>query len=791
MSDQKFDEVIERLAPAAYAQAKRPPAGPKVTVKPTIAPGTIRVGESLAEAGKGLLKMAEAPMDILNDPETGRPMTGEKMWDNLKSLGLNITEPFKQLSDRPDSEFQRYLNLHPEQANKGGKDAWKATNFLSAMFGGDPDQAWKDFQAGMYTSGLASLFTVPVATIGTGAATKKLIGGEESVATTGRHAVKEDENLAALMGKTQSDRTPIYGEVRDNVWVAQQVKPLLKQWLQESGYVDQRSLEERMVHPDFFSERATQSIKGWRTGAFPYRRGAKWFQRVEPAFDAAGNPTGKFVSNIRAGARRALEASSGAVDIADRPFRQIAKEYATDPIKDIKPQIIDDLLKSAAEEEKSNPALAKAIYNLADRVDDASNIGELNDLKITANKKIKNALTGVPGKTIGATADTIYAWKIAGDSIRQYMYPKLSELSGVDLREFGAREQAAIRFRDGIHATYFSDVDPSQASEVAKGYLGNLEHGSLWERHVAKRLFRLEREPMGEFNLWFKQGIGKIGKGGTVEKVETIPVEQKALPPSSQVPISKTYGQGPRDSFSVVPIRDVGSEPGGQPMFRVGGGIPQELITPYETTTRRQYAGTREVPNPEYEPFEPSSHKGRSTEDNPAFVKDRYTAPKERRTEIGPKGSITPERSFTGEPTKKETVWQLFPESTGGDVSRTGPGTMYTTDPQVAYQAMKRLQDYVGGGAGGRNITPYAALPSDLQGQIQSAIADLDRQLTQYSAYKGAKAPRRVKVTPGKAGTIQKPRRITRYGGAATISQGARKETKKEDEELRKKAVNE
>jgi hypothetical protein len=789
LSDRKFDETIERLAPAAYAQAKRPAAGPKTKVEPTSDAGTVRAASGIVELGKGIADQLGAPMAILNDPETGRPMTGKKIWDSTLNFGKGLTDPFRQLTDRPDSEFQRYLQSHPEANKEGGaKEAWKSLNFTSALFGGDPDQAWRDFGAGMYTSGLASMFTVPAATIGAGKLLKKVVGGSESSEATGRHAVKEDESLAAMIGKSQADRTPIYGEVHDNLWIAQQVRPLLKQWLQESGYVDQRSLEERVVHPDFFSESpATKSMKGRFTGSFPVRRGAKWFQRVEPAFDAQGNPTGKFVSNIRAGARRALEASSGAVDIADRPFRKIAQEYAADSIKDIKPKIIDDLMNSAAEEEKAaNPQLARALYNLADRVDDAKNIGELNDIKITANKKIKGALSGVPGKTIGASADTIYAWKIAADSIRQFMYPKLSEISGVDLRQYGAREAAAIRFRDGIHATYFADVDPSQAAEVAKGYLGNLEHGSLWERHVAKRALRFEREPAGEFNLWFKQGVGKLGEGATGEKVEVAPVEQKALPSSSQAPIHRVYGKGQADSFSAVPVRDMTTSSPGEPMFRVNGGIPQELITPYERSTRMEYAGTREVPNPSYEPFEPSSHKGRTgVGGDPAFHKDYYTPPKERKLEIGPKGSITPDRSFTGSPTKRETVWQMIPETSGGDVSRVGPGTMYTTDPQMAYQAMKRLQDYVARAGGGRNITPYAALPSDLQQQIQNSIADLDRQLTQYSAYRGAKPPRRVKITPAKSGRLDKPRRVGRYAGAAVAGQSAPKEDQKEETETR------
>jgi hypothetical protein len=40
-------------------------------------------------------------------------------------------------------------------------DAWRLVNFLSALMGGDPNQAWEDFGAGSYGTGVARLFTVP------------------------------------------------------------------------------------------------------------------------------------------------------------------------------------------------------------------------------------------------------------------------------------------------------------------------------------------------------------------------------------------------------------------------------------------------------------------------------------------------------------------------------------------------------------------------------------------------------------------------------------------------------
>jgi hypothetical protein len=747
----QVNRIAERIYPEAYAKHERAPKPPTLKME-TKQVGLTRTLAGPAETATGIGHM----LSLFPRLQSGQITDAEFSSEVLGYLS-SYAEPFRQLST--NTEFQRMVERGHPQATKGEIEVndsvmtGRAINFLSAFFGGDPDQAWKDFQQGEWSGGLASMFAVPVLTLGTAALLKKPMTEEKPTTKTGKAAVKANETLGALIGDTQSLHSGIAGEVHDRPWIANQTRDLLKQAMREMGYTDELPFYKRFQA--FFSGEPLQTTQGRWTGAFPSRRSVLGAQRIEhgTAFDVHGNPTPEFLNNLREGNKRILRIASKAVDISHRPFDHVVSEYGTDSIADIKPSIIQTLKDAALDAEKTgNKSQSGALNALAETINKARNIRELNDIKVESNKMIQGALDGtIPGQMIGSTAESIYAWKIAGDAIRQSMYPKLEALSGVDLRKFGEREGAAIAMRDGLYRTYFTEIDPAEAKAVALGYLGNLsESHSLFKHHLVRRALRLIPEPPGEFNLWFREGVGKLGKGGRAESIETVPLEQRFLP-ASEAPGSA------------------------QPFFRIEMGIPEEIIYGKGVTKPgMRYVGEGEVPTGTDAPmaggsrYQQTLETGTTEKTIPEQIFGRSEA-KKRQDAVGKSGQAVPERLFTGKKTKKESRWQYMTGSQEPtETTKTvGPGVIHTNDPKLAYNAMVNLRGYISGVYNYGNVTPFEALPSDIQARHLKALQDLQRQLGQYAIYRYGKTPRRVQITPAKEGKVTKTHKLARYGGAA------------------------
>lgn len=839
---EQINSVIERIYPEAYAKHARAPKPPKeLEMKETAHPSLTAAGAGLANIPAGIEQNMVEADKVDKAIREGKIGAFEGNYDYIKKMLKGVTAPLTEGMEG-NTAYDEYVKKHPELAgNFEAQSLFRGINLISGFTGGDPNEAWRNFESGQFQEGLTRLLAIPAVTLGAGKLAKGGLSEEEAVTPKGREAVNSQERLGALIGVRRPLQDAIGGEVRDSVWVAEQVQPLARQVLERAGYTDRAPLADRISA--FFSGEPTKSMTGRRTGAFPPRRGAMIFQRIEqePAFDIHGRPTMRFVSNVRAGARRALQVSSEMVNLAHEPFDEVVGQYSSNSVADIKAPIVQGLRDAAKEAGMTkNTAQADALNGLADHIDNhIHSVGELNDMKIMANKKIQDALDGLPGQQIGATADSVYAWKIAGDAIREHLYPKLEQLSGVDLRPFGMRERAAIIFRDGIYATYFSEIDPTQAREVALGYFANLEHGSLWERHILKRAGRLDLEPAGKFNLWFRKGVGKLGKGGKVESVETVPIAQRFLPPSEAtganqpffriqagIPEEILYGKAvtrpemryagqqeveiPEEVPKPKPTPQTSTEAAGSSGTTAGAKFDADVFKQVQAehpdwtlSQQLQEAGKRAIETtgrkstPQLPPSVPETHApmkggsryqqtletGTTEKTIPEQTFGRSEA-KKRQDAVGKSGQTIPERIFTGRKTRKESRWQYLTSSQEPTerVSVAGPGVIHTNDPKLAFNAMVGLRDYISGKTP-KNMTPFAALPSDLQETYRNALTDLQRQLGQYAIYRmGGKAPRRVKITPEVPGKITKTRAAARYGTAIYAGGVGRTEAKRAEE---------
>lgn len=596
LSDINFDNMIEKIAPEAYAVNKRSgPAQVKVQEEPATGrfwetgPTATRVEETVSSAVEGVARAATLPGRL----QTGQVAPYEGM-EEAKSIGKGLVSP---LLNPPTAGMNEFFERHPEVGGpeqQNLKAFGTMANYVAGIFGGDPDQAWRDWSAGMWGPGFASLLTGPALTYAGGKALKGL-SPEGSPAMSPRETAVANERLASLL----SVQNALGDKFPDRVAVVAEVRPMLSQALNELGISDKAPLRDRVGA--FFGDKAVGSIQGNWTGAFPGRRSILGMHRLEaePVVDATGQPRTNWTSGIRAGARRTLDVANKVVDIAQRPFDQIVGRYGEEGVNDIKPLIVQDLSAMAADANKmGNKGQANALLAMQGVVKEARNIQELNQIKVNSNKMIQDALGGTPGQQIGQTAENIYAWRLLGDAIRDHMYSKLQKLSGVDLQPFGQRERAAIIFRDGLYGTYLNDVDPSQATSVAKGYLGSIEHGSLWERHIIQRAGRLTPEPAGQYNQAFRKGLGKVGEGGKAEGIEPVPFRQMrpGLPPS--------------ESYS-------------PPFFEIPAGIPEEFLHgPSVVGGQKRYAGQQIIDIPE----EPRSRYPQAEEDAQAAERDRRQA---------------------------------------------------------------------------------------------------------------------------------------------------------------------
>lgn len=745
-------------APNPIASASEHSAASAVVRAGHEAKGFVKeAGKKAGELGEGLLNLAAdaggadlpistAPIAATKEQREERNEAKRQTNEAVDYAKENPGETVKNAAEAAGGMAKDAVvsPFHAARGKEGNYDpAWasRAEMFASSILGGDTESARENFAKGEYGKGQADLLTTPALTAAGGEAMGKL-GGKEAVsaASTGKTATKELERLASIQAPT--------GASVETYDVAREVQPLLKQWLSEKGTT------EADIHP------TEAPLYGTSKGKFPSRAG----RVVEnEKLDVHGNPTKAYVSNLRQGARDVLEAANGAVDVADRPFTKIVGEYGNEsPITynengkaipgTVQKRVADELEQQAKlYDNPEDKAISSAIRTQAREVMEAKNLGDLQRIKARANKGIASLLKGNPSQQAAAGYSNAMAWKMTGDAIRQHMYPELQRLSGVDLKPFGMRESAAMRFRDGVYSNYFQTIDRSQASEAAKGFLGGLKHDMARHSGYKARLMGLKKSPAGEFNEAFRKGVGHLGEGGTPENIRIEGKPQLALPaPADMQPNT----------------------------FRISTGLPEEVMSKVNsegskivTPAERTFAGTKEVPNPDHTPLTgPSWRRQRqqlgSTADT---IPDRVRgerSPAQIRKDEAP--TSAPDRAFTGEPTKVETQWVETPETvqhippavgSGGEVTRAGGGYMETTSPELALKTRNRLKDFM-------QTKEFDKLPQEQRTAVRAEFSSLDSQIKDHMAYRNAKAPRRAIATPYDPGTITKRNRMRNYAAA-------------------------
>jgi hypothetical protein len=455
------------------------------------------------------------------------------------------------------------------------------------------------------------------------------------------------------------------------------------------------------------------------------------------------------MGNIKRGGKAALDVVDKAVEIAQRPIDATIKLYETQRVPNVQEAVINNLHAEAAKFSGIDDAISNALNTLAKNVESkGTTVGELNALKVHANKEIGNLIRGTQSQQVEASAHASYAYHVLADAVRHNLYPEIEKLGGIRITEYGTREAAAIMERDGVASTYYTRVLPEHATVATRGYFDRLIHGSLYKSHVARRALGFELTPMAEFNHQFELGLGNLGKGFRGEVVSG------EIMPSTTMPANR-----------MLPSTTGNFSPAGKFEFTISGDEPisalhsTRIINPAESA--KEFIGTREVPYSRHEPIKPTppaegtSHfrqrqqLGVTAETIPESVRGKMSPSKARADQLGSTQAALPERAFTGPKTTAESNWQyIAPEDIGTDLRPSGMGVMKTTDPAVAVKTLaditKHLKD--------------PTLTAELRSQLLAAEESLTKQLQIYRTYENFQAPPSVKlnITPAKLGTKRK-----------------------------------
>lgn len=370
---------------------------------------------------------------------------------------------------------------------------------LDRIIGGDPDTAQRRLQQGNRGASDAALFTGPLLTLGLAKFFGAMIPKSEPIVPT-RRTVSSLQSMTGHEGITGTG--PIDAAQRTAA-----IQDLYRQALQEAGETD-KTLRQRL-----------------------------------PGGERVGTQS-DIVGSVGRGNDLILKTVRDAVDISQRPLDAVIDTYGKQPTGGLSQQIASDLRQQARDLGKVDPRMGRAINGLADKVAAAKTFGELNDIKVHANKLVNDVYSAIPGKAVQASAETAYSYKLAADAIRSQMYPVLEKMSGgrMNLSALGQREADAITMRDAIHHTYYSQVAPQLASREASSFLGYVFGGegpshSLYSRHIIARgaeKAHLIPGPGGQLNTRFRKAT-EVGEGGQPERVNRLPPPLGSSTPQLEV----------------------------------------------------------------------------------------------------------------------------------------------------------------------------------------------------------------------------------------------------------------
>jgi hypothetical protein len=561
------------------------------------------------------------------------------------------------------------------------------------LLGGDPSAARMNQMSGRNAEAAADVFAVPIVGLLAEPLLRSLPGLRSGTETIGPTA-KSNAALVTLMGHEMPFLPP--AELAERT---AQLSEIWKQAARETGVTD-KSISKLMPSRELF-----KSDKD-------------------------------YIGAVAKGNQLALDIAERAVDITNKPIDTLIQTYGRERVGTMGEEIAQSLRKSALE--SADDGVSKALNKLAAKADRARTVADLNEIKKHANKESARLYGSTTGAAINSSAQTVYAYKLAGDAIRERLYPQLQKMAGgdyqgIDLIALGKRESDAIALRDGMQNMWHR-LAGEQANKEALSFgqyvFGEGREHSLYSRHIYRRAAEktgFVPGPEGMFNQMAKTATGELGKGAVGEKVAAGPIRQKALPPLGGGP-----GPGPNTFFFEIPT-----------------GLPKEVISPSTVRESMRYEGTRDLPRLDHEPLDPNSLqdteiRGRE-EGSTGSQSYRPLDNKARRQAIGSASSSVPDRTFSGPATRRATQWQRIVQSEGGEVSREGGGTLRTRDLATAQATLDRLREYA---------TNH---PSEAR-SLQLAIDNLSGQIQNARAYQGRTPPAAVKVTPGRLGIATRNR---------------------------------
>lgn len=752
--DQAYLDQLQQQYPAPDL----PPSGvPEIEMQRSPAPGVAdllfgapveaaRQGLNLA---KGLFEMGREAAEIAYTGDAARGL------DFAKGL---VTGPFQLAAE--EGERLATDPYHPDPTNRGFLDV--AVNSIFAGLGGDPARASELDAAGRPIAGWMARAGIPVA----GA----LVGSRATRPGT-RRPMTSSREISALAEVAKPD--PRYGMT--STQVAADVQPLLRQVASDWGLAPgQESLFRRATgQTSAFPSRNPLQVSG--SGVSTVRRSPVTEIGTVPddiytnvsrgaspeVLDQLAERLGKPASEIdHIGVEMAREASR----LADNTVQQVISAYADQPVTpSVRRQVLDKMEESAQYFDRADAqGTSAAIRRHMDAVREAVTLGDLNELKVFANKQLTDLYNAVtPGDVIGMDArQSMAAWRDYGQALRSGLYPEIERLGGEALRPYLSRESSAIAFRDGVFDNYYKSVEPPEAAHRAQRYLEQVvspEVGgqSYWLTHVMARAAQRFRSPTGQFNLMFRRGLGEVGQGAVMETVQQI-ASDRLLPAPKRADLPEFQ-------------------------FTIQGTLPDEIR--YGTAVQdaeRLYNPDRVVlePNPNFDPMVGPDYGVLAAVDDrlPSRYQPKPQPPspsRQRANELGPTGSTVPDRLFTGpeDITTRVERWDFTstPLEPGGFDRPAGGGVLRTSDPAVVAATIDSITEMLNEGV----------FPMDKKLALQKMHNSLVDQLDYYYSVNAGVQPMGVPVTrvrPGSPGTVVSSPTLSRptvRGGAGAVGTGA------------------
>ena len=412
----------------------------------------------------------------------------------------------------------------------------------------------------------------------------------------------------------------------------------------------------------------------------------------------SGNPATK--SRIEAGNKELIGLSRKAVELAGQPADQVNAVFGYLDGRQAAKNIQSTLLQQAADAEgKGLKSYGKALRERASALDNKKTLGQIYDVKKSANKLADVARNTQEG------IDLMDSWSALASAVRHEVYPIYDShidnvsMPGFSLSEAGRKEGAAMQFRNGLEkrwgkAQQMSDElhIPGHTTKMASS--GASEHRTLFSAAARKaQELGLLGSEQGALNKAGKKAIG--------------PLSPDTVPEHLQVTSAAKFGPAPPPTQKLLPGR--------QFTFRIQGN-------PATAGTEGQIAHSAEKVT------------GRHSFQDPAYT----TSSAPNRTELGS------ERTHGGD------VQTATPPGAQTDVAK-GPGVLETNDPEIARQTLAQLEKMA-------NSTRYGSMTYGEKVHLRRAIEDLRGQLADYEKGQGkakiSHTPPSMKYTPRKTGKL-------------------------------------